>query len=60
MVLQKALKENNVEIIENFEVSKIENLNDTYEIIDTFEKLIQQNCFGYRSLFRKSSKISKY
>ena len=34
----KALKENNVEIIENFEVSKIENINDAYEIIDTFGK----------------------
>ena len=36
----KALKENNVEIIENFEVSKIENINDVYEIIDTFGKKI--------------------
>jgi sarcosine oxidase subunit beta len=36
----KALKENNVEIIENFEVSKIENINDAYEIIDTFGKKI--------------------
>ena len=36
----KALKENNVEIIENFEVSKIENLQDDYEIINTFGKKI--------------------
>ena len=38
----KALKENNVEIIENFEVSKINNLNNNYEIVDVMEKKLMQ------------------
>ena len=53
----KALKENNVEIIENFEVSKIENLNDIYEIIDTFEKINSTKIVLATELFRKSFKI---
>ena len=39
----KALKENNVEIIENFEVSKINNSNNNYEIIDVHGKKINAN-----------------
>tara|TARA_B100000700_G_scaffold56344_1_gene60709 strand:- start:125 stop:1225 length:1101 start_codon:yes stop_codon:yes gene_type:complete len=39
----KALKENNVDIVENFEVSKINNSNNEYEITDTNGKKIHAN-----------------